>query len=75
MLKRPSKWREFIPNGRATDLKSLLSLSPPTDNLRAGWLIQAIAAAQDLKQGILVSYLDTLHLVVKNFKQVRVSFL
>ena len=70
------KWREVVPIGRATALWALLSLSetPPADTLRAGWLIQAIAAAQDLKQGCLVSYLDTLHLIVENFEQVRGEF-
>ena len=70
------KWREIVPIGRATALWALLSLSetPPADNLRAGWLIQAIAAAQDLKQGVSISYLDTLHPVVENFEQVRGEF-
>jgi hypothetical protein len=45
------KWREVVPICRATALWALLSLSetPPPDVLRAGWLIQAIAAAQNLK--------------------------
>jgi hypothetical protein len=36
-------------------------------NLRAGCLIQTIAAALNLKQCGLVSNMDTLHLVVENF--------
>jgi hypothetical protein len=70
------KWREVVPIGRATALWALLSLSetPPPDTLRAGWLIQAIAAAQNLKPAGLVQYLDTLHLVVENFAQVRGEF-
>jgi hypothetical protein len=67
------KWRDVVPIGRATALWALLSLSetPPADTLRAGWLIQAIAAAINLKPAGLVHYLDTLHLVVENFAQVR----
>ena len=70
------KWREVVPIGRATALWALLSLSetPPADTLRAGWLIKAIAAAQDLKPAGLVPYIDTLHLVVENFDQVRGEF-
>ena len=51
-----------------------LSETPPADTLRAGWLIQAIAAAQNLKPAGLVHYLDSLHLVVENFAQVRGEF-
>ena len=44
------------------------------DTLRAGWLIKAIAAAQDLKPAGLGPYIDTLHLIVENFDQVRGEF-
>ena len=70
------KWREVVPIGRATALWALLSLSEtaPVDTLRAGWLLKAIAAAQDLQPAGLVPYIDTLHLVVENFDQVRGEF-
>ena len=70
------KWREVVPIGRATALWALLSLSetPPPDMLRAGWLIQTIAAAQNLTPAGLVPYLDSLHLVVDNFAQVSGEF-
>ena len=42
--------------------------------LRATWLLQAIAAAQNLQPSDLVRYLDTLHLVVQNFESVRGTF-
>jgi hypothetical protein len=70
------KWREIVSIGRATALWALLCLSetPPADTLRATWLLQAIAAAQNLQPTDLVRYLDTLHLVVQNFDSVRGTF-
>jgi hypothetical protein len=70
------KWREIVSIGRATALWALLCLSetPPPDTLRATWLLQAIAAAQNLQPSDLVRYLDTLHLVVQNFDSVRGTF-
>jgi hypothetical protein len=70
------KWREIVPFGRAAALWALLAISetPPVDSLRAGWLIKAIAAAKSLKPGGLIHYIDTLHLVVENFDQVRGEF-
>jgi hypothetical protein len=70
------KWREIVSIGRATALWALLCLSetPPADTLRATWLLQAIAAAQNLQPSDLVRYLDTLHLVVQNFDSVRGTF-
>ena len=70
------KWGEIVSIGRATALWALLCLSetPPADTLRATWLLQAIAAAQNLQPSDLVRYLDTLHLVVQNFDSVRGTF-
>jgi hypothetical protein len=74
------KWREVVAIGRATALAAavwaLLSLSetPPPGTLRAGWLTQATAAAQNLKPAGLVPYLDALHLVVEFFAQVQGEF-
>ncbi len=70
------KWREIVSIGRATALWALLCLSetPPPDTLRATWLFQAIAAAQNLQPSDLVRYLDTLHLVVQNFESVHGTF-
>jgi hypothetical protein len=67
------KWREIVSIGRATALWAWLCLSgtPPPDTLRATWLLQAIAAAQNLQPSDLVRYLDTLHLVVQNFDSVN----
>jgi hypothetical protein len=67
------KWREIVSIGRATAVWALLCLSetPPADTLRATWLLQAIAAAQNLQPSDLICYLDTLHLVVQNFDSVR----
>jgi len=70
------KWREIVSIGRATALWALVCLleTPPADTLRATWLLQAIAAAQNLQPSDLVRYLDTLHLVVQNFESVRGTF-
>jgi hypothetical protein len=70
------KWREIVSIGRATALWALLCLSetPAADALRATWLLEAIAAAQNLQPSDLVRYLDTLHLVVQNFESVRGTF-
>ncbi len=70
------KWREFVSNGGATALWALLCLSetPPPYTLCATWLLQAIAAAQNLQPSDLVRHLDTLHLVVQNFETVRGTF-
>jgi hypothetical protein len=52
------KWREIISIqvGRATALWALLCLleTPPPDTLLATWLLQAIAAAQNLQPSDLV---------------------
>jgi hypothetical protein len=67
------KGREIVSIGRATALWALLRLSekPVADSLRSTWFLQAIAAAQNLQLSDLVSYLDTLHLVVQKFESVR----
>ena len=64
------KWREIVSIGRATALWALLCLSetPPADPLRATWLLQAIASAQNLQPSDLVRYLDQLNFVVQNFE-------
>ena len=71
------KWREIVFICRATALWALLCLSepPPADALRPTWLLQAIAAAQNLQPSDLVRYLDTLHLVVQNLSQCAAPFL
>jgi hypothetical protein len=72
------KWHEIIFIGRATALWPgflfCLSETPSVDALRATWLLQAIAAAQNLQSSDLVHYLDTLHLVVQNFEPVCGTF-